>query len=178
MQNARKTGECATIETGDRLTMRELLSFACLMLILAACNSLTPTRTPSRIINPPTAVPTMPDATDADSPPENVPAPSPTQPRIQDCPAAPPIQLIVQERGQVTDNNDTLNLRVGPGTNYDVVTRMNPGDTFVVLDGPACAGDYTWFRIRFRDFENDIFYEGWIAEGDFESYFAVPYLSG
>jgi uncharacterized protein YgiM (DUF1202 family) len=158
--------------------MREILTFACLLFILAACNTLTPTRTPSRIINPPTTVPITPMGLDADNQPANTPEPTPTLPRIQDCPAAPPIQLIVQERGQVTDNNDTLNLRRGPGTNYDVVTRMNPGDNFVVLDGPACAGDYTWFRIRYKDFRTDLFYEGWIAEGDIESYFAVPYLPG
>jgi uncharacterized protein YgiM (DUF1202 family) len=158
--------------------MREFLIFASLILILAACNTPTPTRTPSRIINPPTLVPVTPLGINSENPAENTSVPSPTLPRIQDCPAAPPIQLIVQERGRVTDNNDTLNLRRGPGTNYDVVTRMNPGDTFVVLDGPACAGDYTWFRIRYRDLRTKLFYEGWVAEGDFESYFAVPYLSG
>jgi hypothetical protein len=142
--------------------MREILTFACLLFILAACNTLTPTRTPSRIINPPTTVPITPMGLVADNQPANTPEPTPTLPRIQDCPAAPPIQLILQERGQVTDNNDTLNLRAN----------------FVVLDGPACAGDYTWFRIRYKDFRTDLFYEGWIAEGDIESYFAVPYLPG
>jgi uncharacterized protein YgiM (DUF1202 family) len=158
--------------------MREFLTFACLILILAACNTPNPTRTPNRIINPPTLVPTTPAPTDSDDASDATPVASPTLPRIQDCPAAPLIQLIVQERGQVTDNNDTLNLRRGPGTNYDVVTRMNPGETFVVLDGPACAGDYTWFRIRYRDLRTRLFYEGWIAEGDAETYFAVPYLPG
>jgi uncharacterized protein YgiM (DUF1202 family) len=157
--------------------MRELLTFACLLFILAACNTLTPTRTPSRIINPPTTVPITPMGLDVDNQPANTPEPTPTLPRIQDCPAAPPIQLIVQERGQVTEY-DTLNLRRGPGVSYDIVIRMNPGDNFVVLDGPACAGGYTWFRVRYRNLRNKLFYEGWIAEGDIESYFAVPYLPG
>jgi uncharacterized protein YgiM (DUF1202 family) len=157
--------------------MRELLTFACLLFILAACNTLTPTRTPSRIINPPTTVPITPMGLDVDNQPANTPEPTATLPRIQDCPAAPPIQLIVQERGQVTEY-DTLNLRRGPGVTYDIVIRMNPGDNFVVLDGPACAGGYTWFRVRYRNLGNKLFYEGWIAEGDIESYFAVPYLPG
>jgi hypothetical protein len=163
---------------GRRIIMRELLTFACLCFIFAACNTLTPTRTPSRIINPPTMLVNTPAATNADQT-ASVPAtPTPTQPRIQNCPAAPPIQLIVQERGQVTVNDDTLSLRRGPGIIYETVTRMNSGETFVVLDGPACAGDYTWFRVRYKDYANNLFYEGWIAEGDFESYFAIPYLPG
>ncbi|MDQ7027854.1 MAG: SH3 domain-containing protein [Anaerolineae bacterium] len=152
--------------------MRELTTFACLILILAACNSVVPTRTATHTFAP-TSVP----LTD-DTPPTEVAVPSPTVPRIQDCPAAPAIQLIVQERARVTDSNETLNLRRGPGTNYDVVTRMNPSDIFTVLDGPACAGDYTWFRIRYKDVEANLFYDGWIAEGDFESYYVEPYLPG
>jgi uncharacterized protein YgiM (DUF1202 family) len=161
------------------LKMRELVTFSCLILILAACNSAsTPTRTPSRIISPPTTIPTTVAPTDENETPLDTSIPSPTVPRIQDCPNSPPIQLIIQERARVTENNDTLNLRRGPGTNYEVVTRMNPGEIFTVLDGPACAGDYTWFRIYYRRAGSSVFYEGWIAEGDFESYYAEPYLPG
>ena len=159
--------------------MRECLTFACLILILAACNTPAPTRTPSRIINPPTFVAITPLGINAENPTDNTPAPapSPTIPRIQDCPAAPPIQLIVQEQGRVTEY-DTLNLRRGPGVTYEIVIRMNPGDIFVVLDGPACAGGYTWFRVRYRNLRTKLFYDGWIAEGDATNYFAVPYLPG
>jgi uncharacterized protein YgiM (DUF1202 family) len=158
--------------------MREFVIFTCLICILAACNSATtPTRTPSRIISPPTVAVTI-AATNEDNQPLATPTASQTVARIQDCPNSPPIQLIIQERARVTDNNDTLNLRRGPGTNYEVVIRMNPGDIFTVLDGPACAGEYTWFRVRYRRAGSSIFYEGWIAEGDFESYYAEPYLPG
>ena len=158
--------------------MRGFLTFTCLIYILAACNTATtPTRKPSRIISPPTDA-VIVEPTEANNVPLATPTSGQTVVLIQDCPNSPPIQLVIQERARVTDNNDTLNLRRGPGTNYEVVTRMNPGDIFTVLEGPACAGGYTWFRVRYRRTGSNLFYEGWIAEGDFESYYAEPYLPG
>lgn len=154
--------------------MQRLLTIACLLLILAACN--TPTRTPTRIAPGLTVVPDASPTLDESDSPTSVLIPSATPPRIQDCPAAPPSQLIVQERGQVTNNNDSVNMRRGPGIDYEVVTRIEAGQIFMVLDGPACAGDYTWFRVRYD--AGDVFYEGWIAEGDFDQYYVIPYLPG
>lgn len=92
---------------------------------------------------------------------------------IIQCSSAPATRLIVQERGRVSDsNNDTLNLRSGPGISFDILIALNPRDEFTVIEGPVCAGEFAWFRIRFH---NTI---GWIAEGDNEDYYVEPYLSG
>lgn len=91
---------------------------------------------------------------------------------INQCSGAPDIRLIIQGRGRVTDNNDTLNLRSGPDVSFDILTALNPLDEFTVIDGPTCAGSFSWFRIRFN---NTI---GWIAEGDSEDYYVEPHLSG
>lgn len=89
------------------------------------------------------------------------------------CDDAPTIRMIIQQRGRVTDdNNDTLNLRSGPGVSFDILEALDPGDEFMVVDGPTCEGGFAWFRVRYGD---NI---GWIAEGDSESYYVEPYLSG
>lgn len=88
------------------------------------------------------------------------------------CPNAPPSHLIVHERGRVTRNNQRLNLREGPGTEYRVLTLLEEGQIFFVVGGPACSGDFTWFQVRARG------RVGWIAEGDATQYYAEPYLTG
>jgi uncharacterized protein YgiM (DUF1202 family) len=88
------------------------------------------------------------------------------------CPNAPPSQLIVHERGRVTRNNQRLNLREGPGTEYRVLTLLEEGQIFFVLSGPACSGDFAWFQVQARG------RIGWIAEGDAAQYYAEPYLTG
>ena len=82
--------------------------------------------------------------------------------------------LIVGERGRVTLTEDGkwLNLRAGPGIDYDLVGRMAPLEDFLVLDGARCAGPYTWFQVDYRGTL------GWIAEGVDGQYFAEPWLPG
>jgi len=82
--------------------------------------------------------------------------------------------LIVGERGRVTLTEDGkwLNLRAGPGTDYDVIGRMAPLEQFLVLAGARCAGPYTWFQV---DYDGA---QGWIAEGADGQYFAEPWLPG
>jgi len=88
------------------------------------------------------------------------------------CSDAPQSRLIVLERGQVSDNGEPLNLRAGPGTDFDVLDQLEPLDIFLILDGPVCAETYTWYRVEFEE------QVGWIAEGDLREYYAEPYLSG
>lgn len=95
------------------------------------------------------------------------------QPREPLCPGTPLSRLILYERGQVTDNNDdSLNLRAGPGTGFRILRRMPPRSIFYVIGGPECGTSYTWFRVQFEGLE------GWIAEGDFNEYYTQPYLPG
>lgn len=92
---------------------------------------------------------------------------------VGNCRGAPRIRLIVQERGQVVeDSAERLNMRDGPGTDYDIITRIEPGETFFVLAGPECADAYAWFRVRYGN------REGWLAEGDPQEYYVQPYLPG
>ena len=101
-------------------------------------------------------------------------SPTPIQRRDFACENAPMTYLILNERGQVTDTDDeeTLNLRSGPGTDYRILEQIEQLEVFFVLDGPVCAEDYAWYRVLYAG------QEGWIAEGDFEQYYAEPYLPG
>lgn len=90
------------------------------------------------------------------------------------CAGAMESFLIVGERGRVTLTEDGkwLNLREGPGTDFDVIGRLAPLETFLVLDGARCDGAYTWFQVDYRGVL------GWIAEGFDGQYFAEPWLPG
>jgi hypothetical protein len=88
-----------------------------------------------------------------------------------ECDGAPPSNLIVHERGQVTnDDPQPLNVREQPGLAGDIVGILRSLDIFYVMDGPRCADDYTWFRIRAGPID------GWIAEGEPGLYYVAPYL--
>lgn len=123
--------------------------------------TVTPNTLPNILIAAPTLLP-----------PVMIPTAVPTRISSVRCPSAPPMRLIVQERGRVTRNNERLNLREGPGISYEAVGLLAEGAIFLVLDGPACSGDFTWFRVQARGVE------GWLAEGDSEQYYVEPYLVG
>lgn len=81
-------------------------------------------------------------------------------------------RLIVHERGRVTDHDERPSrLRSGPGTNYDILTTIENTSVFLVVEGPECSDQYTWYRIRYQN------YDGWIAEGEPGLYYVEPYLS-
>lgn len=70
------------------------------------------------------------------------------------------------------DSSETLNLREGPGTDFPTLKRLDPGENLFVLEGPACADGYTWYKVIHRGTE------GWVAEGDTRRYYVEPYLPG
>ena len=87
------------------------------------------------------------------------------------CENAPPTYLITHERGQVTDDDPKpLNIRSAAGLEGRIVAVLHSLDVFFVIDGPRCADDYTWFKVRVDDIE------GWIAEGEPGLYYVEPYL--
>lgn len=87
------------------------------------------------------------------------------------CESAPATYLILHERGQVTNEDpQPLNMRSEPGLGGRVVAVLHSLDIFLVTDGPRCADDYTWFKVRSRGVE------GWIAEGEPGLYYVEPYL--
>jgi uncharacterized protein YgiM (DUF1202 family) len=144
--------------------------FQCLLglVLLTACSTASPTPN----IRGVTVVPHNPVPSET----EPFPIASPT-PVSTNCPDVPVIRLMVQERGRSTaDNTDPVNLRNGPGTNYDIITRIESGEIFYVLDGPSCADGYAWFYVRYRRGVREFL--GWIAEGSFQNYFVEPYVQG
>ena len=87
------------------------------------------------------------------------------------CESAPPTYLILHERGQVTNEDpQPLNIRSEPGLGSRIVAVLRSLDIFFVIDGPRCADDYTWFKVRVDDVE------GWVAEGEPGLYYVEPYL--
>ena len=145
-----------------------------ILLTISACTA-EATVSPTRISSGVTSIPNSIDFPPTDDPQATLSALTTVAKVTQEvisCPSAPPVRLIIQERGRVTDNNETLNLREGPGVSFDVLTALEPRDEFVVIDGPSCDGAFAWFRVRFGT------RFGWLAEGDFEDYYVEPYLTG
>lgn len=71
------------------------------------------------------------------------------------------------------DDPRPINVRNGPGTDERILGRIEINELFLVLEGPVCADDYAWYRIRSR---NGL--EGWLAEGDRVNYYVEPYMPG
>jgi uncharacterized protein YgiM (DUF1202 family) len=68
----------------------------------------------------------------------------------------------VGDRVQVTMSTGDLSVRVTPGTDAQLVTRVAQGQQFTVMGGPQEASGYTWYQIR----SDDGAVEGWAADGD------------
>lgn len=68
----------------------------------------------------------------------------------------------VADRVQVTMSTGQLSVRITPGTDAELVVRVDPGDQFTVMGGPQEAGGYIWYQIR----SDDGAVEGWAADGD------------
>lgn len=142
----------------------------CLLIIMGLLTACTSTISPSPMHGV-TVVPLspVPSATTSTISPSTEP--------VLSCPDAPASRLILQERGRSTAaRDDAINLRNGPSTTYNVITRIETGELFFVLDGPSCAEGYAWFYVRYRRGQRE--YLGWLAEGTAENYFVEPYVQG
>lgn len=67
--------------------------------------------------------------------------------------------LELGEHAIVNTAGDTLNLRSGPGVDFDVVAQLAQGAVVTVLEGPQLGGDFTWWKILSEDGV-----EGWSVE--------------
>lgn len=56
-----------------------------------------------------------------------------------------------------------LQIRQQPGIQGRNIGSLAPGDTFTVLEGPACVGTYVWWKL------NTGRVQGWVAEGESSS---------
>ena len=89
------------------------------------------------------------------------------------CLGAPDPQVIIGDVVVVTrDDPAPLNIRQEPNLTAQVISQVEPGDTFQVIGGPFCEGGYLWWKVRLDD---GII--GWAAEGSQENYFYEPLLS-
>lgn len=132
-----------------------------MMLVVVGCS-----RPPeqSALSTPVTPTQVSPTATPFIMP---TPPPSPTP----FCLGAPRERLILQERARVLpDDPRPINLRAEPGTNSPVLERIPILTVMLVIAGPVCEGEFTWYQVRFNG------QQGWIAEGDLTSYYVEPYL--
>lgn len=71
-------------------------------------------------------------------------------------------------RAQVTFTDGTpLRLRTTPGG--EILQRLAEGTPFVIIDGPRCDDDFTWWRVELANGSR-----GWLAEGNEDAYFIEP----
>lgn len=94
--------------------------------------------------------------------------PAPTHARDA-CPDAPPPRLQVGGTAVVVDGADRLNMRALPAVGTAIVQVLYSGNELLVLDGPSCNGGYNWWRVEYAETRR-----GWVAEGDWETYYVVP----
>lgn len=145
------------------------------MFLVVGCNVLAPqsTRTPAprpnATIDSITNTPILDDVTALAT--ESMAIVLTRTPSV-DCPSAPSPRLIVLERGKITENGESLNMREGPGTDEAILTKLADGTLFFVLDGAVCADNFLWYKVQSGAFI------GWIAEGDTSQYYVEPYLTG
>lgn len=87
------------------------------------------------------------------------------------CIGAPPQRMTVNKQGEVCTQGDGVYVRSEPLRSATKITKLETGSPFTVIGGPACADNWSWWKIRLNDGR-----EGWIAEGwdEIDSYFICP----
>lgn len=87
------------------------------------------------------------------------------------CPGIYPSRLHVNDDARVTFYPPYANrLRVGPGIDYEIIGKVDPGGEIIIVDGPECANNWIWWKVE--SVENDLI--GWTSEGDQENYWLEP----
>lgn len=84
------------------------------------------------------------------------------------CPGTQPSRLSVGERGWVLPGTPN-NLRDAPTTRGSKIGEIPGSIVFTVLEGPVCADNYAWWRVR-----DMMGQEGWTAEGNADEYWIAP----
>jgi hypothetical protein len=87
------------------------------------------------------------------------------------CPGAPLQRIVVNQRGYVCTQGDSVNLRDGPSKSSNKVVPLPVGSQFTVIAGPACSDNWSWWQIQTDDGDT-----GWISEGgdEVDPYFICP----
>ena len=97
--------------------------------------------------------------------------PSPTARIViwRPCPDAATSRLKVGDIAYVTKDPPLPNrIRKEPTREAEILGLINPGGSMNIIDGPACADGWVWWKVKNAD------YEGWTPEGDQETYWLIP----
>jgi hypothetical protein len=101
------------------------------------------------------------------------PAPTPTAGVVpwSACSEAPPSRVEPGLLSRVTYTDGTpLAIRTKPGlSSGERIQYLAEGTRITILDGPGCADGYTWWQVETLDGV-----QGWVAEGDLDTYFIEP----
>lgn len=93
-----------------------------------------------------------------------------TTPGTTACPGAPTPRLTAGVLARPAQYFSSLRADLDSNTILRVLFKAG-GDTFTVLEGPACAsGPYNWYRVRHTS-SNTI---GWVTEGTGSTYWVEP----
>jgi hypothetical protein len=92
-------------------------------------------------------------------------------PNIKECPGAPPQRVMIGKKASVCTKSDDLIVRKEPGWDGKELTSIKSGTNFMIIDGPSCANNWSWWKI-----ELDSELDGWVAEGGdiIDPYFICP----
>lgn len=115
------------------------------------------------LLTEPELNPTMPGTF-----PEFVLPPATTPQNAPQCPGVLPSRLQVGEMGWVLPGEPN-NLRSSPTTSGEQIGQLQGSVAFTVLEGPVCADNYAWWRVR-----DGYGMEGWTAEGNSNEYWIAP----
>ena len=87
------------------------------------------------------------------------------------CPGAPAQRMTVNQRGYVCTKEDAVKLRTAPKRSGSEIMQLPPGVSFAVIEGPSCADNWSWWKIRLDNGTT-----GWISEGgdEIDPYFICP----
>jgi hypothetical protein len=94
----------------------------------------------------------------------------------QPCTADYSSRLRAGDSGMVSDNPPLPNnVRNNPSLSGDVIGKIQPGEQFIILDGPVCNDGWVWWFVQGAYDENNQALTGWTSEGDSNNYWLVPY---
>ncbi len=93
---------------------------------------------------------------------------TPASPADNSCPGALPPRLTVNTKGRVIPGGEPNNVRSQPGQNGAKIAQIDPGEMFVVQDGPKCTDKLMWWQVNYNG------QIGWTAEGNNLYYWLEP----
>ena len=109
-----------------------------------------------------------------DAPPTPVPALTslPADTGSNACPDTQPSLLMPGRQGRVSNlTPDPNRVRAEPDAQAEILGEIPAGAYFDVLEGPTCAADGAWFKVRYETLE------GWMKEGSSTEYWVMPIYS-